>query len=299
MNSFGIDKGVTIRPSSTANLMVDSADRILPTTSSPYDFQITRPQSILNGYFTRIGTTEVVLEWCQNNVSTDLNNRDFTVDISGIAPNAYSGTITVNVLQGLYTAEQALNALVEALNLETPTTGATFSIVNMNAPGTDGVWVLECQDGHYTVGTNKLAVQLGLDEQESVILDPTTTGVEITCIDLRPYRFIDFVSSKLTYAQDLKDSSTQVFPKDILCRWYFAEDTEEAVDGYGFPILMGYRRFCRRRIFNPPKQIKWDNNLPIGNLSFQVYGDKGNILPTPSDSIDKNNWLMTLQLSEN
>ena len=58
---------------------------------------------------------------------------------------------------------------------------------------------------------------------------------------------------------------------------------------------MGYTRFVRRRLYNPPKQIKWQPNQPMGNLSFQVYGDDGDLVT--ADLLDSN-WLMTLQLSE-
>jgi hypothetical protein len=73
------ENGVPIRPPSVANLQVDSTDRrgfstlgapynagfstfSLPVnTQSPFDFVIARPNSILNGFFTRVANTELVL----------------------------------------------------------------------------------------------------------------------------------------------------------------------------------------------------------------------------------------------
>jgi hypothetical protein len=70
------------------------------------------------------------------------------------------------------------------------------------------------------------------------------------------------------------------------------------VDAYAFPILMGYEPFVLRRLFNPPKQIKWDPLQPMGNLTFQVFGSDGDeVVDDTADRIT--NWLMTLQLSEN
>jgi hypothetical protein len=106
------------------------------------------------------------------------------------------------------------------------------------------------------------------------------------------------VSEDLTYAQDLKDSSTQIINRDVIVRWYFSDDTPEQLDAYGFPILMGYTQFSRRRLYNPPKQIKWDRDLPLGNLRFTLYDQDGN-LPFTRVPSDSTNWLMTLQLSEN
>jgi hypothetical protein len=75
-----------------------------------------------------------------------------------------------------------------------------------------------------------------------------------------------------------------------------AWDVEPQYDAYGFPILMGYKKFVVRRLFNPPKQIRWTNNQPLGNIAFQVYDDTGSLLTA---SAEENNWLMTLQFSEN
>lgn len=285
-----------IRVPSTANLMVDSADRtiLLDLSSnrldSAWNFQITKQKSILNGFFTRIGTTEVVLEWCEENISTKLANTTISFDISGIAPNTYSGTQTISVLSGFYTVAECLDEIVDRLNDLSGTTGTTWAMVQYQAG-----YFLEATGAFYTVGNERLAQQLDMSDAVSISLSATETGFIPECADLRPYRYIDFVSPALTYAQDVKDSSTAPSDRDVLCRWYFSYDEQAPLDAYGFPILMGYTRFCIRRIFNPPKQIKWESNLPVGNLNFEVYNDLGKIL---AQSSPKSNWLMTLQVSE-
>lgn len=290
MNTFGTDKATTIRPPSTANLMIDSADRPNILVSSPWDFQITKQQNNQIGYFSRIGTTEVVLEWCTENVNSNLNNTNFSVDISGIGGLNDSELLFDTLDSGMYTVEEALNNLVEKMN--TNSIGAVFSLVQVN-----GETYIDCSGAVFTFGEEKLLDQLDISSGESFPYTNHESQFAVICPDLRPYRYIDFVSPDLTYAQDVKDSSTATNNFDVLCRWYFAEETQESVDGLGFPILMGYRRFCRRRIFNPPKQIKWDKDLPIGNLRFQVFGNDGKLLTF--QSYTNNNWLMTLQLSEN
>jgi hypothetical protein len=71
---------------------------------------------------------------------------------------------------------------------------------------------------------------------------------------------------------------------------------------------MGYEPFYLRRIFNPPKQIAWENNMPIGQLSFQVIGStiindqiaqEQTVVSGLLSDIVLGNWLMTLQVSEN
>lgn len=293
---FPSEKGVPIRYPSVANLMVDSKDRTEPLVSSPWDFQITKKYSTANGYFTRIGTTEVVLEWCANNISPDLSNNLIFVDISGTGMSSYFDTIDVELIEASMTIEEVLDAIVADLNTQLVAAGE--SIVFTVNPNNQGGVTIDCSGAYFFFEPSKLSEQLDLSLKGSspFVSTPTSTYLFVDCPDIRPYRFIDFISSDLTYCQDVKDSTTNDIARDVLCRWYFSEDTQESYDGYGFPILMGYRRFCRRRTFNPPKQIKWEANLPIGNMRFQVYGDDQKEIVNVGFS--KSNWLMTLQLSE-
>jgi hypothetical protein len=283
------EKGVPIRYPSVANLMVDSADRNVNVYPSPYDFQITRPNSLLNGFFTRVGTTEVVLEWCEPNIS--LANNTLVIDVSGIGAETFVGTLNFTATPGFYSVAQLLQGSVLP-QMQTLVMGTTIVFVWGQTTSGQG---LGTGNAVLTFGNTRLAQQLGIAGQTSTIIPNNQSFLPMSCPDLRPYRYIDFVSSQLTYCQDVKDASTAPLVRDVLCRYYFSYDTENNLDAYGFPILMGYTRFCIRRIFNPPKQIKWDNNLPVGNLSFEVYGDDGGLIPYNGEDTE---WLMTLQISE-
>jgi len=283
-----IEKGMTIRQPSTANLMIDSYDR---KSSTAGNFQITKNQSILNGFFTRIGTTEVVLEWTQPNIVTNYNaNFQVTIGLT---------QYTITLVEGFYTVAECLDAIVTNLNLKSGINGVyTFSIDT-----SIGVPLLKCvlygtsTAQIYTLETNtQLIQQLGMKTN----ISSSSKQVGVTNgVDLRIYRYLDFVSTQLTYAQDLKDATTSVNDKNVLCRWYMAWDTPPAIDKYGFPVLMGYTAFQVRRLFNPPKQIRWEPNLPIGNLAFQVWyntvGSQGSDVLLDDVNFD---WLMTLQVSE-
>ena len=283
------EKGVPIRYPSVANLMVDSADRDIQLYSNPFNFQITKPNSLLNGFFTRVGTTEVVLEWCNNNITYDCSS--VIIDISGTLGNTYAGQKEITLNTGLYNVEDVLDTIVDLINIQTPVTNVTFNVSATPA----GVYLTSDLSGVFKILPGCLANKLDL---VPVTPDPLTgyyDEVQVKCPDLRPYRYIDFVSSQLTYCQDVKDASTAKFVRDVLCRWYFSYDEANILDGYGFPILMGYTRFCTRRLYNPPKQIRWENNLPVGNIAFEVYGYDGKLI---TDFDDKSNFLMTLQISE-
>ena len=268
--------GTQIRYPSVANLMIDSADRVAVYTS-PWNFQIVKNQSLFNGFFTRIGATEVVLEW--NNPNVDGDNNVLIFDVSG------TSGITLTLLPGFYTVADVMNASVARLNQAT--TAARFSIVNNN--GLTGII-----DG---AGTNDITVRDGpLKTQMGWEAASGTPFLVALGPDLRPYRYIDFVSDKLTYNQNLKDATSNLRDQSVLVRWYFAYDNPSPTDAYGYPVLMGYEAFVVRRLYNPPKQIAWENNMPIGQVGFQVYGDDGKLVV---DNGENSQWLMTLQISEN
>jgi hypothetical protein len=277
MSSFGIDKAVTFRQPSTANLMIDSSDRDENRYPSPWDFQITKPQNTQTGFFTRVGVTEVVLDWNEPNLA----NQSLVVDISGVSVRS---TTTIN-FDTFGTVAFVLDSIADLSG----TNGVGIS-VSQEA----GYWGISTVSGDIRILSTPLSRDLGI-----LLLPVPTNRLNIEGpTDLRQYFYIDITSSSLTYAQDLKDNSTADIERDVLVRWYFSEDTPENLDKYGFPILMGYTYFSRRRIYNPPKQIKWDTNLPLGNLVFQVYDDNGDLLQV-SEPGYTSEFYLTLQLSEN
>jgi hypothetical protein len=247
----------------------------------------------MNGFFTRVATTEVVLEWFVPNITSALGTRTFSVIIAGT-------TFDITIPTGFYTVQQALDSIVSFLNAKAGiSTVYLFSIVNTANNGANVSRVaLKCVN---VASTNPQSFTI-VETLLSNYLDFGTTAGSIQSIfapDLRPYRYIDFLSSQLTYAQDLKDGSTNTQERNVLCRWYFDFDQQTTqTDGYGFPILMGYQPFTLRRIFNPPKQIRWEPNLPIGNLTFQVIDEYGNLVDNSGNQRLDSNWMMTLQVSE-
>jgi hypothetical protein len=270
------ESGTPIRQPSTANLMISSEDRNAALNPSPWDFQITKKQSILNGFFTRVGTTEVVLNWVEPNIVTGLNDTFTVVKTAGAV--SYS----VTVPEGFYTVAQLLDTLVVLLNAAG--TGITWSITGVG--GNCGL----AGTAAFTIPATTLSELLNITDASS-----GTKSFISPSPDLRTTPYIDFISSQLTYNQAVKDSATSTGEPQVLCRWYMAWDEQPLIDAYGFPILMGYTPFCARRTFNPPKQIRWSPNQPIGNLAFQVLDENGDIYTNEGLL---SSWQMTLQVSE-
>lgn len=289
---------VTIRQPSTANLMLDSADRNTAIFANANSFQISKNQSLFNGFFTRIGTTELVLEWFTPNISPAFNNNRIVIELSGgvgvTGPQYSSGIINLN---GFYTQADLVDLIKEYLDIGG---GLQTPAVSFNIQTIDGVTSIVPDNNVFIRVSNTLAGVLNLP----VGWNPYSTliGLPLPPVDLRAIRYLDFLSQQLTYNQDLKDASTAPVIRDVLARWYMAWDSPPALDAYGYPILMGYQPFVCRRTFSPPKQIKWDSIQPLGNLAFEVYAalnqnNQYNSVLAPFST--NTNWLMTLQVSEN
>ena len=249
------EKGVPIRQPSTANLMVDSGNRPNPNNTYANEFTISPPNSILNGFFTRIGVSEVAFEWNEYNVTSDTSGA--IIDVSGVGPT------TITIQPGIYTVEKYIDAFLEQIR---------------DISGTLGTEILSQIDPPALYASNPavywyLLVGLPVNSlNNNTYVLPGKKLYLDGVADLRVYRYIDFVSPQLTYNQDLKDASTKGnTARDVLARWYMEYDNPVQLDAYNYPIQMGYTAFQLRRLFSPPKQIKWTPNQPIGQISFKLY----------------------------
>ena len=272
-------RGTNIRFPSTANLYIDSSDRTSGTSS---DFTINKPSNILSGFFTRLAVNEIVLDYSVPNIKASSGNNTFTVVTTGTG----AGTHTATLADGFYTVKLALDTIVDKLN--TSIVGANpFSIV-VSADG--GVFLTVAASFTYSIVATTLSIQLDLS-------NPLTVETNKQVLDARILntKYLDITSQTITYNQDLKDASTADNVRDVVYRWYLAWDNEGSYDAYGFPILQGYKSFIQRRSIAFPKQIKWDNIMPIGQLSFQVYDSAGNLLVADTGDFEFN---MSLLVSE-
>jgi hypothetical protein len=273
------EKGQTIRYPSTANLLIDSLDRDTTRFPDATNFTITPKQNILTGFFTRIALNEIVMDWALPNIQASYGNNTFTATVGAT-------TVTVTLPDGFYTAKQALDALVLLLNA---TALDNFSITTSTYGS--GAYLTNSADWTFTATT--LSNALGM-------LSGATGAVRSKFVqspNLLPSAYYDFVSDSLTYNQELKDGTTSEFSNNnIVYRWYMAWDNNTDVDGYGYAILQGYRPFIQRRYLSFPKQIKWDNIQPIGQLAFRFLDSFGNQpILISSDQLE---YSMTLLVSE-
>ena len=329
----GLDRAVTVRPSSTANFFVDSLDKNSGTSS---DFVINKNQSLFNGFFNRIAVNEVVMDWGLPNVAQWWGNNFLTVLVNpgGGATTGVSYTITIP--DGFYSMIDLMRVVCSLLNAA-PGQTATFSVdavtnTQVGIKSTQAFAVVWEQAANitsvpaltapYYLPQNALARGLFSSSQlyqlgifPVLVTNPlfTTSKVILAPLVLGT-RYIDFVSPQLTYNQQLKDNTTAQFPKDVLYRWYFAWDTQSGVNSivpstppaptsnalFPYYVYQGYGPFNQRRILPYPKQILWENQQPLGQVAFQVYDDRGRLLDTSKFTPSANfQFQMSMLLSEN
>jgi hypothetical protein len=323
------ERGVTVRPSSSANFYVDSVDK--PPIYGSGDFTINKNQSLFNGFFKRISTAEVVMDWGLPNVSSWWGNSTIVVYINN------AGVVSrwsVTIEDGFYTIQEALERLTTLLNalvgipavFSYGNTGANVSlgaslpflvywsqtegvldptapaITNVNyTPAKALARALFASTLLYTGAVPPLAASPFFTATK-LIQSPLLLGT----------RYVDIVSPQLTYNQDLKDSTTATVQRDVLYRWYLAWDTipltEQLQVAPGpppefiqtFPIYQGYTPFLQRRVLPYPKQILWNANQPIGQVSFNCYDDRGRLIDTSKFTPNGNfQFQMSMLLSEN
>lgn len=296
------ERGVDIRQPSTALLGVSSADRYVDKTqklnspSSPFDVLLTSKQNFLNGFFTRIALTEVRIPWLLPTIQS--NRQDtmrleyqtggvttpFTLRIRG--DSWYTPTTLAAEVQRAMRSSSPFDGGVNKPNFTCTYSATAYAFTYATNVGGDTMRFLPT----LTENTTGLYEMMAWQTQALLATAPSKVPKMIFT------EFIDIVSNQLTYAQDVKDGDTGDISRDVVARIYLAPE------GFSDPTQVGSAPFIVYRQFQTPKQIKWDTNLPIGQLSFQVYDDRGNILtsgfPFAGNQDLLGDWSITLLVSE-
>jgi hypothetical protein len=340
MNFLPSNNIVTIRNPATAHLQIASIDRLAAGTAAvasltySTDFQISKNNSLLNGYFTRIAVQEVTVNYGVNNIDSAWGNNYLSVKM----PSGTSTVTTAFIPSGNYSVAQALNTVSANLNSAFHTNGINVSsfvstssgftlsgIGNgptgaVNTQGIASLYFVLATAPTFTapviVQLSALAEQLNLDT--NVPFTSSYAEYPIQFPLLLPFTYFDIVSPQLTVNQSVKDTTTSLYDQNILYRWHIAWSAPAQQDGLGYPIQQGYIPFTERRFIPFPKQIAFSPNIPIGQLQFQVLYQPGpgappkpipvapvflstiNGIPIPVQGIGNEfEWNMTCLVSEN
>ena len=329
------DSAYTNRPASTSLLCIDSEDRFrdytdarsvtAPLNRSPYNFTINKNQSLMNGFFTRLGVTEVVFPWVLPNIN--VSTASIICTVAGTAIPAAEFTLELDI--GFYTPSMiaaALQTLVR--NINPVTLGAftmTYGVSDINFPvdnpTTTQLPIFQYRTNNAPAGitisfrpltaaddpffNNPLRKQLfdllGFSD-DNTTLEDRGYGAQTYC---QFTRYVDIVCTQLTANQALKDTMSQIVARDVLARLYVND-----APGVQSTVLPSSATFCPPgcmpttiyRDYVTPKQIQWIPNQPVpGYLKFEVYDDAGFAL-SDYDYVSYGNganWSMSLLVSEN
>ena len=330
----------TVRPSSTAILAIDSKDRfgsngwpgfrasqvwdptygatggsvVVGPNASPYDFTITSNAAIMNGYFTRLGITEVSFDWGVPNINVKTNRiylmwSNYTTTASGTQDILLNGGSSIFMTPSEIAAAMQVQVRASNTNLSgfimeygdpdygssgTPRFGYTTNTSNVAIK----FLPLEYDDTHfnafqyypYPKQTKQLFDVLGFTDANKQFIPPSAIGsgqIQTqygTFTYCQATKYVDIFCSQLVYNQALKDTMTTVNNRDILCRLYlgdangFSANTLKSYDSNFCPP--GCRPSTIYRQFQTPKMISWNSAgkayQPVpGSLRFQVFDDAG------------------------
>lgn len=330
--------GQTIRQPSTALLCIDSEDRWANYTQrrnatpgsynySPYDFVITKNESLMNGFFTRLGVSQIVFPWIIPNINNTTNRIQMTYNIGGLDIVRYI-TLNQKFSPGFILAVEFTAAVIAAATGDLNSFTCVYDDVN----DLGGQFFYDTNDVTKGVSFQPMAYQPnpalpGFYEYQDnvkqlfdlmafgkVNISPLSISAGGSFTNCQATRYVDIVCSVLTYNQSLKDTMSQPTARDVLCRVYLGNNfryvddplvpppsSKEVAYAPGtFPTIIDIQ-------FNVPKQIQWIPNQPVpSGLRFQVFDDNGialdelfNLSITPNAGVSEADWSMTLQVSEN
>lgn len=227
---------VTMRPSATALLAIDSDDRYAnygvrrSNPTYPFRFSIQKNEALMNGFFKRLALTEFRLNWTIPNISAAWGNNQMLI----VWKPTSGGTVTTSIItlqDGFYGAEELANELQGLIQSFIP----NFS-VTINSLDDDALVFQAPIGGTYffyfqpvtTPTTAALNFSPNINANIRQLIDMINVPTTQTFVDtmnsgipnLRAMDYFDIVCSQLSYNQELKDASSAAITRDALARIY-------------------------------------------------------------------------------
>ncbi len=341
------ETAIVARPPADAYLVLNSADRSTSTSSTagfgipltqPYNnFRLQKPENMVQGGFTRLALTEINFPYSIPNVNARNNSfwvvlRQTTQDVKAeitipILPTSMSGSEIASYVQGV-------------LNFS-DVSGATWSVdyypesvVGYQASGFAITTVADASNVDFALypvepilnypakptlsasaNTKSLLDVMGFNSLSNwaylTALDKTVPNELLskasTYAPLTYTKFIDIVSQKLTYHQNVRDGSTSALSgTNIIYRLYISDNTSttvinqyydgaQAVKYLATPPPGSVPTVIHRQIVSP-KVFNWQANTAIDWIDIQLLDDMGQPLYVPEEGLP--DFQITFKVSE-
>lgn len=222
---------VTVRPSATAILAIDSDDRypnyLVRRTNPSYPFSIAiqKNQNILSGFFKRLALTEFRLNWTLPNISQVWGNSVIELAYTSNIANPPTTTLIV-IPDGFYGAEELASELQKVIRAQT---GLQFIVLTKTED--DDILSFIAPTGTFFFFSSLESNERELCDVLNVPVFPVPASgsapagnysqvVYSGVPNLRPMDFFDVVCSELSYNQELKDATSAPIYRDMLTRIY-------------------------------------------------------------------------------
>lgn len=300
----------------------------VPNTQPYNNFRLQKPQNMVQGGFTRLQLTEVNFPYAIPNVNSytysfwvqcinPTGGATITQQVAigdGTDTGYFSGQElagTVKLIMNGVTCAAINSAIGVAWDVEykpesssyvSQSGGFVISAVVSAGPTPFAFKVFPCDPrtlpaptgtGTSSIPSKSLLTIMGFNPLSNWgYLSSLTTSKQSLYAPLSYTSYIDVVSSKLTYYQNVQDSSSKTTSfGSIICRIYVANETSDAgsqgfwyngaVDAAFNPVRYvatlppGSTPFLIHRQFVCPKSFKWDGNQAIDWLDIKLYDDAG------------------------
>jgi hypothetical protein len=300
-------KGTPIRFPAVAELQVDSRDRYTdpiqfanaPTTSS--DILFPAKQSLLLGYFTRIGVSDLQLEWRTPNINSYNNtvqwNSEYVVSLSPLSTfiSTYTATLPIDfynrssLIQAvckemslteqngvaappLYTPlnppprEQERDCIVQKNPFYVSTFGTEFQFLTkseFNSSMNQSTIVLPSTQKFFN--TTQIYGFQTLLNQDNLLIDPLS--------DLCYTRYFDIVSDNLVKYSKVKDSMTRQKQgqTNVIARVYMTPYNNKERFPCNEPFNMAVD-------YSTPKNMRWLPLEYLNDFDLKLYDQYGEVL---------------------
>jgi hypothetical protein len=334
MEELRENPGTPFRPPAVAVMTIDSRDRIRvdPTTgyrtdtTTPYQILINKGQSVMNGFFTRIGLTEINMQWDTPNVIATgpcQNNTLLLEEGAAAGVSTVVASYVLRVTEGFYTPNELAKAIQATLIAD-----VVFGTANWQCVYDERNNGFVIRDVLESVVFRIRPQNIGAADDLCNLMGYTVPSQQFTGSVVSSYAsmiytpYFDIVSNNLTKKQNVRDNGTSFLTgQNLLARVYLTPigtnvqrertDVTPANPSADTNIL-GCRPFTLYREYNVPKQIYWDAQEFINVIDLQLVDYKGRtlysrpqlplILEDPAQTIsfsgEAANYQLTLQVTE-
>jgi hypothetical protein len=275
------------------------------------NFRLQKSQPLLQGGFQRLTVSEVTFNYNIPNITNYTNYMWVGALDSNQTPEVYVYR-KIAIPNGYYTGAALATAVETALNAAFPagfdfavgydTTTLGFSISTLLTRPAPLEAVSEpiqlfpydpAQSPSANLGTTLLDV-MGFNPKTNWVYCTSGSNQGLTSVgaSLLYTKYIDIVSSKLTYYQNVSDqNSRRSGGSNVICRMYITNNA-------ALPASFTPSPYIINRQFTNAKSIKWDKNTAIDWCDISLLDDSGRPLWYNPQTAMSGDFQITLLASE-